>query len=51
MTFQVDFTSFGKTVYENLVENGEKIPVTEANKRKYIDKVVQWRFVQRVKVY
>ena len=50
MSFQVSFDSFGETVCENLVENGEAIPVTEENKIEYIDKVVQWRFVKRVKV-
>ena len=50
MTFQVSYTSFGETVCENLVENGENIPVNEKNKVEYIDKVVQWRFVKRVKV-
>ena len=50
MTFQVSFDSFGETVCENLVENGEEIPVTEENKMEYIDKVVHWRFVKRVKV-
>ena len=50
MTFQVSFDSFGETVCENLVENGEEIPVTEENKMQYIDKVVHWRFVKRVKV-
>ena len=50
MSFQVSFDSFGETVCENLVDNGEAIPVTEENKMEYIDKVVQWRFVKRVKV-
>ena len=50
MTFQVSFDSFGETICENLVENGETIPVTEENKMEYIDKVVYWRFVKRVKV-
>lgn len=50
MTFQVSFNCFGETVCENLVANGENIPVTDENKVKYIDKVVHWRFVKRVEV-
>ena len=51
MTFQVSFNSFGETVCENLVADGENIPVTQENKVEYIDKVVHWRFVKRVEVY
>ena len=51
LTFQASYTSsLGITVYEDLVENGQNIPVNEKNKAEYIDKVVQWRFVKRVKV-
>ena len=50
LTFQVSFTSFGETVTEDLLKNGKDIPVTEENKDRYIDMVVQWRFIQRVKV-
>ena len=50
MTFQVSYTRLGETVYEDLVEDGENIAVTEENKMEYIDKVIQWRFVSRVKV-
>lgn len=50
LTFQVSFTSFGQTVTEDLLKDGKDIPVTEENKAMYIDKVVQWRFIKRVKV-
>ena len=50
LTFQVSFTSFGQTVTEDLLKDGIDIPVTEENKAMYIDKVVQWRFIKRVKV-
>ena len=50
LTFQVSFTSFGETVTEDLLNNGKDIPVTEENKNSYIDMVVQWRFIRRVKV-
>merc|ERR1719410_1280896 len=49
LTFQVSFTSFGETVTEDLLNSGKDIPVTEKNKDRYIDMVVQWRFIQRVK--
>ena len=50
MTFQVSYTRLGETVYEDLVPRGEEIAVTNSNKLEYIDKVVEWRFVSRVKV-
>ena len=50
MTFQVSYTRLGETVFEDLVPRGEEIPVTNLNKLEYIDKVVEWRFVSRVKV-
>ena len=50
MTFQVSYTRLGETVYEDLVPRGEEIAVTNTNKLEYIDKVVEWRFVSRVKV-
>lgn len=50
MTFQVSYTRLGETVCENLIEDGENIAVTEDNKMDYINKVIQWRFVSRVKV-
>ena len=50
MTFQVSYTRLGETVFEDLVPNGEEIAVTNSNKLEYIDKVVEWRFVSRVKV-
>ena len=50
MTFQVSFTRLGQTVCEDLVPEGDRIPVTNNNKLDYIDRVVEWRFVSRVKV-
>ena len=50
MTFQVSYTRLGETVYEDLVPHGEEIAVTNTNKLEFIDKVVEWRFVSRVKV-
>ena len=50
LTFQVSYTRLGETIYENLLEDGENIAVTESNKMEYIDKVIEWRCVSRVKV-
>ena len=50
MTFQLSYTRLGETVYEDLVPGGEEVPVTNNNKLEYIDKVVEWRFVSRVRV-
>ena len=50
LTFQVSYTRLGETVYEDLVPGGEEIAVTNTNKLEFIDKVVEWRFVSRVKV-
>ena len=50
MTFQLSYTRLGETVYEDLVPGGEEVLVTNNNKLEYIDKVVEWRFVSRVKV-
>ena len=50
MTFQVSYTRLGETVFEDLVPRGDEIAVNNQNKLEYIDKVVEWRFVSRVKV-
>lgn len=49
LTFSVDEEQFGKTNSHDLMEGGANIPVTNANKDKYIDLVIKWRFVERVK--
>ncbi|KAL7055190.1 hypothetical protein AAHC03_024431 [Spirometra sp. Aus1] len=48
LTFSVDEEHFGQTVEVDLVENGRNLPVTNANKREYIEKIINWRFVSRV---
>ena len=50
MTFQVSYTRLGQTVCEDLVPRGEEVPLTNNNKLEYIEKVVEWRFVSRVRV-
>ncbi len=49
LTFQVDEEHFGTTITRELRPGGAKIPVTDENKDEYIQAVIQWRFVSRVK--
>ena len=48
LTFEVDDNVFGEHVSKELVPGGKDIEVTEENKIDYIDRMVQWRFVNRV---
>jgi len=50
LTFSVDEETFGQTTSHDLIEGGADINVTEANKDRYIELVIKWRFVERVKV-
>ena len=38
---------FGATISRELKPGGAKIPVTNENKKEYIDLVIKWRFVSR----
>ncbi|XP_033634240.1 E3 ubiquitin-protein ligase NEDD4-like isoform X1 [Asterias rubens] len=49
LTFSVDEDNFGATKTTELKPNGSEIPVTNFNKREYIQLVIQWRFVNRVR--
>ncbi|CAH8660505.1 unnamed protein product [Dicrocoelium dendriticum] len=49
LTFSVDEEHFGETVEVDLIPNGRRIPVTNANKKQYIECIIGWRFVSRVK--
>lgn len=42
-TFSVDHNTFGERVTHELKPDGENIPVTEENKKEYIDLYVKWR--------
>ncbi|KAL5964640.1 E3 ubiquitin-protein ligase NEDD4-like, partial [Taenia solium] len=48
LTFAVDEEHFGETVEVELIPNGRSCLVTNANKRDYIERVINWRFVSRV---
>ncbi|KAF2361972.1 C2 domain [Trinorchestia longiramus] len=49
LTFSVDEEQFGQTTSHDLMEGGAAVPVTNANKDQYIELVIMWRFVERVK--
>ncbi|KAL5105874.1 E3 ubiquitin-protein ligase NEDD4-like [Taenia crassiceps] len=48
LTFAVDEEHFGETVEVELIPNGRTCLVTNANKRDYIERIINWRFVSRV---
>ncbi|XP_065333977.1 E3 ubiquitin-protein ligase Nedd-4 isoform X3 [Cloeon dipterum] len=49
LTFSVDEESFGQTSQRELKPNGANIALTNENKDEYINLVIEWRFVARVK--
>lgn len=48
-TFSVTEDRFGELITVDLKPGGSEIPVTEANKREYVDLAVHYRIVGRVK--
>ena len=46
---KVDEEQFGTTITRELRSGGAKIQVTDENKEEYIQEVINWRFVNRVK--
>lgn len=46
MTFSVDEEQFGEVKEIELKEGGKDIEVTDANKKEYVDLVVQWRLTR-----
>ncbi|KNZ57373.1 E3 ubiquitin-protein ligase [Puccinia sorghi] len=47
-SFSVEDEKFGEVVTIDLRENGRNIPVTEENKKEYIELITQWRIEKRV---
>ncbi|KAL5237168.1 hypothetical protein ACI65C_004578 [Semiaphis heraclei] len=43
MYFGVDFEVLGQVVHHELIENGDKVKVTDANKEEYIKLMTEWR--------
>eukprot|EP00051_Salpingoeca_urceolata_P010307 m.125724 g.125724 ORF g.125724 m.125724 type:complete len:665 (+) comp16658_c1_seq1:1298-3292(+) len=48
MTFEVDFETLGERKMHELKPGGAQIAVTDANKKEYVDLVVQWRLTRGV---
>ncbi|KAI9674348.1 MAG: hypothetical protein M1829_003750 [Trizodia sp. TS-e1964] len=48
LTFSVDDDKFGETTTVDLKPDGSNIPVTNENKKEYIDLVTEWRIQKRV---
>lgn len=49
LTFAVDEENLGSTKERELKPNGAQIAVTDKNKHEYIWRIIEWRFVSRVK--
>lgn len=49
MTFTSEEDVYGQQVEHELKPNGKNIKVTNENKKEFIDLVIQWRFVDRMK--
>lgn len=48
-TFSVDDERFGERIQVDLIPNGSQIDVTNENKHEYVDLLVQWRAVTRIR--
>lgn len=49
LRFSVDEDLFGQMQQRELVPGGADLPVTQENKARYVDLVIQWRFASRVR--
>jgi hypothetical protein len=49
LTFSIDEEVFGMTSERELKPNGKQIPVTNSNKREYVELVIRWRFSDRIR--
>lgn len=48
MYFGVDFDVLGQVVHHELIENGDKVKVTDANKEEYIKLMTEWRMTRGI---
>jgi E3 ubiquitin-protein ligase NEDD4 len=48
LTFSTEDERFGETIEVDLKPNGRNIPVTDENKKEYIDLITEWRIQKRV---
>lgn len=49
LAFQIDEENFGQTISVELRPGGKDTRVTNENKDEYIQRVIEWRFINRVK--
>lgn len=49
LRFSVDEDLFGQMQQRELTPGGAELPVTQENKGRYVDLVIQWRFASRVR--
>ncbi|CAH8505495.1 unnamed protein product [Schistosoma turkestanicum] len=49
LTFSTEINEFGKTDTRDLIENGQNVPVTEANKKEYVRLVCQERMTGAIR--
>ncbi|XP_077556906.1 E3 ubiquitin-protein ligase Nedd4 isoform X3 [Haemaphysalis longicornis] len=49
LRFSVDEDLFGQMQQRELTPGGAELPVTQENKARYVDLVIQWRFASRVR--
>ncbi|KAI9223618.1 hypothetical protein BC828DRAFT_402976 [Blastocladiella britannica] len=48
LTMSTEDSRFGEVVIVDLIPGGRDIPVTETNKREYVDRITEWRIAKRV---
>ncbi|KAI9188211.1 hypothetical protein H9P43_002602 [Blastocladiella emersonii ATCC 22665] len=48
LTMSTEDSRFGEVVTIDLIPGGSEIPVTEENKKEYVDKITEWRITKRV---
>jgi len=48
MNFVATYSEFGKVVQVPLIENGENVSINKSNRRDYVDRYINWFFVDSV---
>lgn len=48
VSFCINYESWGESVSQELLPDGSNVPVTESNKRLFIEKYVNWILVERI---
>jgi hypothetical protein len=45
LTFEISYSSWGETKFHNLIEDGHKVKLTNKNKQLFVEKYVEWYFI------